>query len=97
MTLRTLLPLALLCLGSLRAAAAPATLMAVPSPNNQWIAERRLIDDAWRGRIVSADGTRAMDLGPLIYPIRWSSDGDSLYAVRIVDDGHVLIDRKSVV
>lgn len=94
MVFRTsLLSLALLLLTSGRSVlAAPSALMSLPAPDNQWIAERRFIDDAWRGWIASADGTRAHDLGPEIHPIRWSAGGDTLFAVRLVDDGHVLVE-----
>ncbi|MDZ4804247.1 MAG: N-acetylmuramoyl-L-alanine amidase [Candidatus Eisenbacteria bacterium] len=75
----------------------PVTLKTVRAPNDAWIAERRFREDAWRGWIVSADGTRAFDLGPLIHPINWNADGDTLHAVRLVDDGHALIEAGWVV
>ena len=70
----------------------PDLLMTRRSPDSRWIAERRLLDDAWRGRIVPADGWGPFDLGPGIYPIAWSPAGDTLQAVRLVDDGHELIE-----
>ncbi|HEX7878300.1 MAG TPA: N-acetylmuramoyl-L-alanine amidase, partial [Candidatus Eisenbacteria bacterium] len=70
-------------------------LFAAPSPSGRWIAERRLVNDAWTGRIVATDAGTTFDLGPHVFPIGWQGKDDLLRVVRLVDDGHELIEAAS--
>lgn len=75
----------------------PPVLVTIPSPDGRVRAERRLGPGGWSGVLLDRTGGVLADLGFDIHPLGWVAGGDSLLAVRLIDDGHEVRVVESVV